>query len=79
MDSSDGPGDGAVLEGLSAVPGGLPDDTALDDEDNRLATELLLKLSHQTGLDAAELDPLVVGDEDDNGTLLLSLELNLSG
>lgn len=79
VDSSHGPGDRAELEGLSGTPRRLADDAALDDEDHRLSAELLLQLSHQTGLDATELDSLVVGDEDDDGTLLVSLELDLTG
>jgi hypothetical protein len=77
VDGSDSARSGAVLLGLPAARGGLADDSPLDNQHNGLANEFLLQLADEAGLDAAELDALVVGDEEDDG-LLVTLELNLA-
>ena len=79
MYGSDRARHGAVHLSLSASSGGLADDPPLDDEHNGLAAELLLQLTDEAGLDAAELDALVVGDEEDDGSLLVTLELDFTG
>mmetsp|Transcript_71692 Transcript_71692/g.108287 ORF Transcript_71692/g.108287 Transcript_71692/m.108287 type:complete len:200 (-) Transcript_71692:16-615(-) len=78
MDVCEGAGAraGSLLHGLAVE--GLGKDGALGNNDNMLATELLLQLADKSGLDLVEVLKLSEGDEDDN-SLAAATDLELLG
>ena len=63
MDSSQSAADGSLLLQLVCLPGGLGQNSSLGDEDDMLATELLLQLSDQSKILNLQLDELLL-DQD---------------
>ena len=68
----------ALLLCLAVVPGLLGDDAALANDDNVLASELLLELTDQADVKTLELAELVEGDGQNN-SLLAIINLKLLG
>ena len=76
MNSGQSPAAGALLLSLAVVARLLSDNAALADDNNVLATELLLELANQADVKTLELAELVEGDGQDNSLLaIVNLEL----
>lgn len=76
VDGGQSPAARALLLSLSVVAGLLSNNAALADDNNVLATELLLKFSYQADVKTLELAELVEGHgQDDSLLAIVNLEL----
>ena len=76
VNGSQSPAARALLLSLAVVARLLSDNAALADDNNVLATELLLELANQADVKTLELAELVEGDGQDNSLLaIVNLEL----
>ncbi len=78
MDGGEGAGAGSRTGVLKASVEVLGQDGALADEDDVLATELLLQLTDESGVDLVGVLQEGEGDEDDD-SLLATIDIDLLG